>query len=378
MAMGGLADADLLGRLVSFDTTSSESNLACAEFICDYGGRGERLPSPDGRKANVLLRFGPPPTGDRAGLLLSGHMDVVPAGEGGWSSDPFRLTDRGDRLVARGACDMKGFLALALNVARQAGSLGAPLVLLFTYDEEVGTLGARHFVETFPDPGSLPASAIIGEPTELRVVRMHKGHLKMRVTMEGRSAHSGYPHLGRNAIEAMARVLVALRGLRHQLEQEGGPNAAAFPEVPFVPLNVGCIHGGTAVNVVPDRCVLDFGIRLLPGMERDPLVERIRAKIEAAAGPDIFRVETTGESPPMLLPAGARIHEELRRLVGQRTEASVSFATDAGWLATAGIDCAIFGPGSIEEAHKPDESVPKADLRGARGVLERAVERFCR
>ncbi len=378
MARKRLADDDLLARLVSFDTTSSNSNLPCADFICDYGGRAERLPSPDGTKANVLLRFGPPPSGDRAGLLLSGHMDVVPAGEEGWGSDPFRLSDRGDRYVARGACDMKGFLALALNVACETRDLARPLALLFTYDEEVGTLGARHFVESFPAPESLPRSAIIGEPTGLRVVRMHKGHMKMRVTMEGRSAHSGYPHLGRNAIEAMGRVLAALRGLRHELEREGGPNAASFPEVPFVPLNLGCIHGGTAVNVVPDRCVLDFGLRLLPGMGSDAIVERIGAKVAAAAGPDLFRVEVTGESPPMLLSPTSRIHDELCRLVGQRGEASVSYATDAGWFATAGMECAIYGPGSIEVAHRPDESVPKADLRGARGVLERIVERFCR
>jgi len=379
MAGPQLSDVALLERLVAFDTVSCRSNLALLEFLAEYAGgaRVERFASPDGTKANLLVRFGPERE-DRAGLVLSGHMDVVPAEEEGWRGDPFRLRQEGERLCARGACDMKGFLAVATNVAREAGALEAPLVLLFTYDEEVGTVGARRFVESGPPAASLPRQAIIGEPTELRVVRMHKGHLRVRITLEGVSAHSGYPHLGRNAIEAAGRVLASLRGLRHRLEQAGGPNAEHFPEVPFVPLNVGVIRGGVAVNVVPDRCVLEVGVRPLPGMDGAALAAAVREAVANAAGDAPFGVEVLAESPPLLTGAGAPVHAALRELTGQEGDVAVSYATDAGWLARAGMDCVVFGPGSITVAHKPNEYVPRGDLERARGFLGRAVERFCR
>jgi acetylornithine deacetylase len=378
-----LSDVDLLGRLVGFDTVSHKSNLPLADFLAEYAGAGvevERHSSPDhADKANLILRFGPDGGDDRSGLVLSGHMDVVPAEEEEWEGDPFVLRDDGERLYGRGTCDMKGFLAVALNVAREARGLKAPLVLVFTHDEEVGTLGARRLVESWPAATSLPRQGIVGEPTRLTVVRMHKGYTKLRVTLQGVSAHSGYPHLGRNAIEGMARVLVSLRGLRHRWEKAGGPNAEYFPEVPFMSLNVGVIRGGTATNVVPDRCVLGLGVRPLPGMHAPGIVGSIRDAVANAAGEMPFSLEQTGESPPLLLDADAPIHRSLLDLTGQEAGASVSFATDAGWLARAGMECVVFGPGSITEAHKPNEFVARADLARARTYLEQAVERLvCR
>jgi acetylornithine deacetylase len=226
-----LPDVDLLGRLVGFDTVSHKSNLPLADFVAEYAGPEAavvRHGTPDGAKANLILRFGPE-RDDRSGLALSGHMDVVPAAEEEWESDPFVLRDDGERLYGRGTCDMKGFLAVALNVAREARGLKAPLVLVLTHDEEVGTVGARRLVETWPAAASLPRQAIVGEPTGLTVVRMHKGFTKLRVTLQGVSAHSGYPHLGRNAIEGMARVLVSLRGLRQRWEEAGGPTPRTSP-----------------------------------------------------------------------------------------------------------------------------------------------------
>jgi acetylornithine deacetylase len=377
-----LSDAGLLARLVAFDTTSRNSNLPLAGFLCDYldrpGVRIARNPSADGAKTNVVAWIGPEPAGDRRGLVLSGHMDVVPAEEEGWRSDPFSLADEGERWVARGACDMKGFLALAANLMAEARPerLRAPLVLVFTYDEEVGTLGAKRFIETFPEADALPRSAIIGEPTSLRVARTHKGHLKMRVTFQGTSAHSGYPHLGVNAIEPAGRVIVALERLRRELESETAPNRELFPEVPFMPLNIGTVHGGSAVNVVPDRCAVEFGVRPLPGIASEELLERVSRTIREAATLDP-EIELLSDSPPMLLDEAAPIHRHLCAMTGQSEGASVSFATDAGWFQRLGMDCAIFGPGSIEVAHKPNEFLPKSDLAAARGYLERTIQRFC-
>jgi acetylornithine deacetylase len=378
-----LADAELLARLVAFDTTSRNSNLPLADFLCDYldrpGVRIERNPSADGRKANLIAWVGAAPEGDRRGLVLSGHMDVVPAEEDGWRSPPFTLTDEGSRWVGRGACDMKGFLALATNLAAEARPQRwrAPLVLVFTYDEEVGTLGAKRLTESFPEAAVLPRSAVIGEPTSLRVVRAHKGHLKMRVILHGVSAHSGYPHLGVNAIEPAGRVIVALSGLRRELEAEPIGHRELFPDVPFVPLNVGTVQGGSAINVVPDRCVVELGLRPLPGASSEELFERVSGAVREAALPLQAEIELLSDSPPMLLDDGAPIHRYLCGLTGQETGASVSFATDAGWLQRLGMDCAIFGPGSIEVAHKPNEHLEKDQLAAARGLLERTIRRFC-
>lgn len=387
-----LADADLLGRLVAVDTTSHRSNLPLVELLADYlerpGVEIVTAPTADGAKANLLVRLGPAPDGGdgdrRPGLVLSGHMDVVPALEEGWSSDPFELTDRGDRWVARGSADMKGFLALAANLARETdpASLTAPLVLLFTYDEEVGTLGAKHLVDGWAGVesrfGPLPRAAVIGEPTELAAVRLHKGHLKLRFRLTGRSAHSGYPHLGVNAIEAGGWAIAALAEMRTALAEERPAASVHFPEVPYAALNVGTVHGGSAVNVVPDRCEVEVGVRVLPGMDSDELARRVTAAVRQAVPPAVpVDAATLSDSPPLECPADAPVHRHLCTALGQDGERSVAFATDAGWLQRLGLDCVIFGPGSITVAHKPNEFLPKAQLAAARRRLEEMVQHFC-
>ena len=272
MTMTVLPHASLLARLVAFDSTSHRSNLPIADFICNYldrpGVRIERLPSADGEKVNLCITVGPEVDPlRRDGLVFSGHMDVVPAGEPGWNSDPFSLVDGGDRWVARGACDMKGFDALAINIAASCAgrSLRQPLVLILTYDEEIGTVGAHDFARDWPEDRPLPRRAVIGEPTSLEVVRLHKGHCKMRFTVRGQAAHSGYPHLGASAIEPAARAVGALADLRATLVDEACPQAEHFPEVPFVALNVGTIRGGRAVNIIPEACTVELGFSRAAG-----------------------------------------------------------------------------------------------------------------
>ena len=378
-----LSDVDLLARLVGFDSVSRNSNLPLADFICDYldrpGTRVERNPSPDAAKTNLVIAMGPENTGHRTGLVLSGHMDVVPADEDEWRSDPFTLTQRDDTYVGRGATDMKGVLGLAVNAAARLdpSKLTAPLALVFTYDEEIGTAGAKHFADSWPDAEALPKSAIIGEPTSLGVIRMHKGHLAFRVTVAGTPAHSGYPHLGRSAIEPVGRTIVALSELRRQLAAERPPHREHFPEVPFVPLNIGQVYGGSAVNVVPDRCELHVGVRLLPDMQSAPLLERVSATLDTALGDLSYQLDVLYESPPMLLGEDAHIHRSLCDHVGQQHSLSVSFATDAGWLQTMGFECVIWGPGSIEVAHKPNEYLPVADLQRGSELLHEVVLEHC-
>ncbi len=381
--MPELSDVELLRRLVSFDSTSRNSNLPLVDFISDYldrpGVRIERNHSPDHAKANLVITMGPEDNTDRRGLVLSGHMDVVPAEEPGWRSDPFSLTQAEDSFVARGSCDMKGFLALAMNQLRALDPRRCrrPLVLIFTYDEEVGTRGAKHFVRTWTGGSFLPRAAIIGEPTSLRAIRMHKGHLQMRITVAGRSAHSGYPHLGLNAIEPMGRIINELTALREALQQEGGPYSEHFPDVPFVALNVARITGGTAVNIVPDTCVLEIGMRLLPTMESEPATERVINAVTNALGDRPVEIDIEGDSPPMVLDHTAAIYQRICQTIDQTETLSASYATDAGWLQSLGLECVIFGPGSIEVAHRPNESIPAADFAKGAELLRGLVHHYC-
>ncbi|HEX6203448.1 MAG TPA: acetylornithine deacetylase [Thermoanaerobaculia bacterium] len=390
--MPPLSDPELLARLVAFDTTSHLPTRPLVDFLCEYVDRPgvavARQPADGGDKENLVVRVGPPADEiSRDGLVLSGHLDVVPAGDSGWHSDPFTLTAEDGRLHARGAADMKGFLAVAANLAREAdpAALRAPLVLLFTFDEEVGSLGARMLAarwgELAPAIGPLPRATVVGEPTELVAVRAHKGHLKLRLTFRGKSAHSGYPHLGVSAVEAAGRAVAALSELGREMAAETVASGAEFPDVPFVALNVGTIAGGTAINVVAERCVVEVGVRTLPGVEAEAVAERVRAAAAAAlpGGPPAeLRFEVISDSPPMSTPADAPLHRRLLALLGQTEPRTVAYSTDAGHLQELGLDCVIFGPGSIAVAHQPNEFVPEADLRAARRHLAGLVDRFCR
>ncbi len=224
---------------------------------------------------------------------------------------------------------------------------------------------------------AIPRDVIIGEPTSLRVVRLHKGMLRLRLDFRGRAAHSGYPHLGRNAIEPAAHAVSALGALRAEMEEERPPHGEHFPEVPFAALNVGMIAGGSAANVIPDHCTLQLGIRLLPGMAAEAMAERVRASVAAAMPDEAFELRSLGESPAMMLDEGAELHRDLCALVGQRGSASVAFATDAGWLQRIGLRCAVFGPGSIEVAHRPNESIPIAEFERAGDLLDVIIRARC-
>jgi acetylornithine deacetylase len=206
---------------------------------------------------------------------------------------------------------------------------------------------------------------------------MHKGHLRLRLSLRGTSAHSAYPHLGASAIAPAGPAFSALSALGEALAVESPPAGAHFPDVPYVALNIGRIEGGRAVNMVPDACVLDLGLRTLPGTDADRLEERVRETLAPVLPPGRWRLERRGETPPFAGAADSPLYRELAALLGQERPASVAFSTDAGWLATMGLDCVVWGPGSITVAHQPDEHLEERELAAARPLLETVVERFC-
>jgi acetylornithine deacetylase len=372
---------ELLARLVAFDSSSQVSNLPIADFICDYLDAPDvrifRNPSANGAKVNVVIARGPRDKG-AGGLTLSGHVDTVPFAEPDWTSDPLALTRRDDRLIGRGACDMKGFLALAIHrfASLNGSALRRPLVLLLTCDEELGTLGSRRFVETWSGDEPLPRAVVIGEPTSLSVIRLHKGHLKLRIIIQGRAGHSAYPASGLNAIELAGGVIDRLRELSRSLAAETSEEGALFGAVPHTTVNLATISGGVALNVIPERCVLEVGIRTMPGMTSSEVTDRVRRAVAGAVG-GCGAVETIGDSPALRTAELAPVHLALARLMNQGDSRAVAFASDGGWLQTIGLDCVLWGPGSIEAAHRANEWLAVAEFERAAGLLERLVHQSC-
>jgi acetylornithine deacetylase len=302
-------------------------------------------------------------------------MDVVPEDGQPWTSDPFVLTRRGDRLHARGACDMKAFLAATCEAFDRIGtaSLRREVVLAWTHDEEVGCLGSRALKDQLGER-PVPGLALIGEPTSFRMLRMHPGHAAARLTISGQAAHSSKPDLGRNAIRDAVRVVDALDALAEEWRRD--VRFTELLERPFVVMNVATIRGGAAINIVPDRCVVEVGFRPLPGMSPEELFAALAERAVAAA-PGRVEAELLRVTPAMLTPEGTALEDLLRPHASDPRLGAASFATDGGNLERLGIRTLVFGPGSIDVAHQADEYVPVDELHRAVDVVERVVAARC-
>lgn len=383
-----LSDEQLLERLVAFSIVHPQSSEPIAAFIQQYahahGVWQLRQVYNEDAAAQVNLLLARGPLEAAGGLVLSGHMDVVPAVEPDWASDPFELSARDGRLYGRGTSDMKGFVALALNALAELdeSELRAPLMLLITSEEEIGTVGAAHFAASYPtmhDVPRLPPRCLIGEPTLFSAVRQGKGHLKLRVSAKGKPAHSGLPHLGDSAIAHAVAAFAALRGVEAEWKQKPPPSAALFPECPHATLNVGTIHGGAAVNIVPAACEMNVGIRLLPGQKSPDAISDVQRALDGLPEPTrrALSLSVIGDTPPLGCGAADALYRVLCEQSGQKSEAGVAYATDAGPLQSLFEESVIWGPGDITRAHKANEFIEREEMRIGAERLRQIIQRFC-
>ncbi|WP_404401898.1 acetylornithine deacetylase [Pelagibacterium halotolerans] len=362
---------DILASLVAFPSVVGTPNGEIVSWIRSYcaahGAEVSVFAGPEGDRANLFATIGPR---EARGYILSGHMDVVPAGEAEWLSDPFALRRDGTRFYGRGTSDMKGFLACALAAVPRlaAMKLKYPVHLAFSYDEEAGARGVPHLIAKLPELCETPRGAIIGEPSGMQAVRGHKGKAAARVEIIGRSGHSSRPELGLNAVHAMAEVVTGAVTYGETLA--AGPGHPDF-EPSFSTLQFGTITGGQAVNIVPDRCCAEIELRAVPGLSAAQLLEPVKAKAFALreGGFDVIWQDLSAY-PGLSLAEDSALAGLLVALTGRQTRAAVSYGTEAGLFQETGIDAIICGPGDIARAHRPNEYIEADELAACQKMIE--------
>jgi acetylornithine deacetylase len=376
----------ILEALIGFPSISSESNFDIAQWIEDYlsqhGVTARRIPDPSGRKTSLLATIGP---ADRPGVVLSAHTDVVPVAGQDWTTPPFTATKRDGRIIGRGATDMKGFIASVLAHVPQfkKNASATPVHIALSYDEEVGCLGAPDLVAEVAAAPVKPALCIVGEPTGLAVGYAHKGKVARRIIVTGRGGHSALPHRAANAVFAAARIASFLDELGERVSHKGRRDASFDP--PYTTVHVGSLHGGTALNFVPDRAVLEFEIRSIPESDVrslrsqvDTFVATEREKLKAQAREADIVVEDMASYPALMTPSTSAPVAAAQRLADDGTAGTavttVSFGTEAGLYAQAGIPTVVCGPGDIQRAHKADEWIGIDELAASDRMMQRLAD----
>ena len=371
---------DILKRLIAFETVSSESNLALIDYVRELlaskGIESLIVKDESARKANLFASVGPR---DVPGVLLSGHTDVVPAAGQAWTLPAFQATVRDGRIYGRGSCDMKGFIALAIDAMLEAadGSLSRPLQLALSHDEEIGCVGVRRLLDVLHLAPLRPMLCIVGEPTEMQFVLGHKGKGSYRALCRGQEAHSSLAPRSANAIHLACDFIATLREGQRRLEQQGAHDAAY--DVPYSTVHVGQISGGKALNIVPNLCTLDFEVRNLPADDLDQFIERMRENAEAIVAEArrlssvaAIEIETLNVYPGLDTHPSVEAVRFLKNFAPADTgTAKVSFGTEGGLFSQRlDVPVVVCGPGSIEQAHKPDEFVELSQMDAGERFLD--------
>jgi acetylornithine deacetylase len=372
----------LLRTLVGFDTTSRESNLQLIEFVRDYlAGFDvpcELIYNAERSKANLFATIGP---AKHPGIVLSGHTDVVPVDGQPWTVAPFELSEHDGKLFGRGTADMKGYIAcvLALVPALVAAELRMPVHIALSYDEEVGCLGVRSLLAELEQRPVKPLLCIIGEPTELKPVLGHKGKLAMRCDVHGHPCHSAYAPLGVNAIEYAAELIGELGRIGQQLKAPEHHDERFDP--PYSTVQTGVISGGKALNIVPADCRFDFEIRALPSQDPTQVAQQLQAyaeqqvlpRMRAVSEHSAIRFSELSAYPGLATDAQSQAAELIAAFCGSREFTTVAFGTEGGLFDAAGIPTVVCGPGSMDQGHKPDEFVSRAQLDACDAMLQRML-----
>jgi len=372
----------LLRTLVGFDTTSRESNLQLIEFVRDYlAGFDvpcELIYNAERSKANLFATIGP---AGQSGIVLSGHTDVVPVDGQPWTVAPFELSEHDGKLFGRGTADMKGYIACVLGLvpALVAAELRMPVHIALSYDEEVGCLGVRSLLAELEQRPVKPLLCIIGEPTELKPVLGHKGKLAMRCDVHGHPCHSAYAPLGVNAIEYAAELIGELGRIGQQLKAPEHHDARFDP--PYSTVQTGVISGGKALNIVPADCRFDFEIRALPSQDPTQVAQQLQAyaeqqvlpRMRAVSEHSAIRFSELSAYPGLATDAQSQAAELIAAFCGSREFTTVAFGTEGGLFDAAGIPTVVCGPGSMDQGHKPDEFVSRAQLDACDAMLQRML-----
>jgi acetylornithine deacetylase len=376
---------DILERLLAFDTVSSKPNIALMGYVKalleEAGLEVTLVPDPSGGKANLFASTGPVGAG---GVMLSGHTDVVPVEGQAWTKPPFALTEADGRYYGRGAADMKGFVACAIETMLDAARrpLRVPLHLALSYDEEIGCMGVRSLIDLLAAAPVKPRFCIVGEPTGMQVATGHKGKVALRATCVGREGHSALAPLALNALHLAADFLAAVRRLQSEVAETGLRDGDY--DVPYTTLHVGKMSGGVQVNIVPNHAVLDFEIRSLAGEDVAGLITRLEAEAEAIVAPlrgefteAAIKVERLWDYPGLGTPSDAEVVRFVKGLTGANGTIKVAFGTEGGLFdARLGVPTVICGPGSMAQGHKPDEFVAIEQIERCRGMLRALVGRL--
>jgi acetylornithine deacetylase len=380
-----LSTTELLGQLVSFDTTSRNSNLPLMAFVREYldaHGISYRVSSDaSGEKANIHAIIGPRQPG---GVALSGHVDTVPVDGQAWSADPFALRRSNGRLYARGSADMKGFVSACLAAVPEmkARNLSRPLHLFISYDEEVGCHGAQRLIEDLDESGLKPALCVVGEPSGMQPILAHKGKLNLRVAVRGLPGHSSEPGKGVNAIQAAGEAIAYVATEARRLAQEG-PFEDGF-DPPHTTIHVGTIQGGTILNIIPERCEFIMEWRAIPGDEPTRHVERLRQFVRTNIEPAMhavnrhtgFEYEVLLQMPGLSLDPDHELTAIVKQLTGFNSTGKVSYGTEGGYYQGADIPTIVCGPGHIAQAHQPDEWIAQEQLDACDVFIRRLADRL--
>jgi acetylornithine deacetylase len=384
LARASINKIEMAKRLVAFDTTSRNSNLELIEFVRDYldgyGVKSELVFDVTGAKANLFATIGPQ---DQGGIMLSGHTDVVPIDDQDWHTDPFALVEKDDRLYGRGSADMKSFIATLLTLVPDLARrrLREPIHLSFSYDEEIGCIGVRRLISILAARPNKPRLCIVGEPTEMQVGVGHKGKHTLRCHVHGHEAHSSLIHQGVNAIEAAAELIAKLKEIARR-KRDHGPFDPDF-EPPYSSIQTGLIQGGTALNIVPRDCTFDFEIRPLPGDDVPAVINELREfaatrllpEMRAVRAETDIVIEELSAAPGLNTPTDHEATQLAAALTGSNGTVKVAFGTEGGLFSAAGIPTVICGPGSIDQAHKPDEFIGLDQIARCEAFLKRLIDR---